>query len=93
MCHEKHHPEKTPLPESASELYRPSDLRLSAKLVPTFTDRGCHVASVTDPYGRILGFLDRNIIHKAFENYEVRHPIYDNVAPEWSFTSRVFGTF
>jgi hypothetical protein len=23
-------------------------------------DRGCHVVSVTDPYGRILGFLDRS---------------------------------
>jgi hypothetical protein len=22
--------------------------------------RGCHVVSVTDPYGRILGFLDRS---------------------------------
>jgi hypothetical protein len=31
---------KTPLPESASELYRPSDQRLSAKLEPTFVDRG-----------------------------------------------------
>jgi hypothetical protein len=29
----------TPWPESVSELYRPSDRRLSAKLVPTFTDR------------------------------------------------------
>jgi hypothetical protein len=28
----------TPWPESASEIYRPSDLRLSAKLVPTFDD-------------------------------------------------------
>jgi hypothetical protein len=28
--------------------------------VPTFADRGCHVVSVTDPYGRILGFLDRS---------------------------------
>jgi hypothetical protein len=27
--------------------------------VSTFVDRGCHVVSVTDPYGRILGFLDR----------------------------------
>jgi hypothetical protein len=27
--------------------------------LPTFADRGCHVVSVTDPYGRILGFLDR----------------------------------
>jgi hypothetical protein len=30
-------------PESASELYQPSDSRLSAKLVPIFADRGCHV--------------------------------------------------
>jgi hypothetical protein len=25
-----------------------------------FADRVCHVVSVTDPYGRILGFLDRS---------------------------------
>jgi hypothetical protein len=50
----------SPWPESASELYRPSDRRLSAKLVPTFADRWCHVVSVTDPYGRILGFLVRS---------------------------------
>jgi hypothetical protein len=25
---------------------------LSAKLVPTFANRGCHVVSATDPYGR-----------------------------------------
>jgi hypothetical protein len=25
-----------------------------------FADRGCHVVSVKDPYGRILGFLDRS---------------------------------
>jgi hypothetical protein len=25
-------------------------------LVLTSVDRGCHVVSVTDPYGRILGF-------------------------------------
>jgi hypothetical protein len=36
---------ETPWPESASELYRPSDRRLSAKLVPTFADIGCHVVS------------------------------------------------
>jgi hypothetical protein len=40
----------TPWPESANELYQPSDRRLSAKLVPTFADRRCHVVSVTDPY-------------------------------------------
>jgi hypothetical protein len=43
-----------------SELYRLSDRHLSAKLVPTFVDRGCHPVSMTDPYGRILGFLDRS---------------------------------
>jgi hypothetical protein len=25
-----------------------------------FVDRGCHVVSVTDPYGRFLGFLERS---------------------------------
>jgi hypothetical protein len=28
--------------------------------VPTFADKGCHVVSVTGPYGSILGFLDRS---------------------------------
>jgi hypothetical protein len=45
--------------ESASKLHRPSDRRLLAKWLPTFADRGCHMVSVTDPYGPILGFLDR----------------------------------
>jgi hypothetical protein len=49
----------TPWRESASELYRPSNRRLSAKLMPIFADRGCHMVSVTDPYCRIIGFLDR----------------------------------
>jgi hypothetical protein len=30
----------------------PSDRRSSAKLVPTFADRGCHVVSATDSHGR-----------------------------------------
>jgi hypothetical protein len=46
----------TPWSESASELYRPSDRRLSAKRLPTCADRGCQAVSVTDPYSRILGF-------------------------------------
>jgi hypothetical protein len=53
------HP-SSPSPESASELNRTSDRRLSATLVPTFADRECHVVSVTNPYGRILAFLDRS---------------------------------
>jgi hypothetical protein len=51
---------KTPWLESASELYRPKDRSFSATSVPTFADGGCHVVRVTDPYGRILGFLDRS---------------------------------
>jgi hypothetical protein len=35
-----------------SELYRPSDRRLSAKLVPTLADKGCRVVSTTNPHGR-----------------------------------------
>jgi hypothetical protein len=63
--------EKTPCPESASELYRPSDRRESAKLVLTFVDRGRYGVSVTDPYCRILGFLDRssNIFFQATQLY------------------------
>jgi hypothetical protein len=37
---------------SPSELYLLSDRRLSAKLVPTFADRGCRVVSATNLYGR-----------------------------------------
>jgi hypothetical protein len=51
---------QTPWSESARELYRPNDRRFSAKWLPTFADKGYHVVSVTDPYCRILGFLDRS---------------------------------
>jgi hypothetical protein len=41
--------QQTPELQSARELYRPSDRRLSAKLVPAFADRGCRVVSATIP--------------------------------------------
>jgi hypothetical protein len=44
----------------ASELYRPSDRPLSAKLVTTFGDRWRCVVSSQDPYARIIAFLDRS---------------------------------
>jgi hypothetical protein len=44
----------------ARKPFQSSDRRLSTKLVPNFADRGCHVVSVTDPYGRILDFVDRS---------------------------------
>jgi hypothetical protein len=40
---------KTSWLESARELYRPKYSSLSAKLVPTFAARGCHVVIVADP--------------------------------------------
>jgi hypothetical protein len=40
---------------------RPSDRRLSAKLVLMFADGECRVVSATDTYGRILDILYRNI--------------------------------
>jgi hypothetical protein len=40
----------TPWLQSESELYLPSDARLSVKLVPTFTEMSCLV-SATDPRG------------------------------------------
>jgi hypothetical protein len=52
-------PNKTKL-RSLNPLANYADRRLSVKLVPTFAERGCHVVSVTDTYGRILGFLDRS---------------------------------
>jgi hypothetical protein len=51
---------QTPWSESTGELYRLSDRCFSAKWLPTFADKGCHLVSVTDPYGRILGFPDRS---------------------------------
>jgi hypothetical protein len=53
-----HTSKQTQGPESANELYRPSDHLFSPKLVPTITDRGCCVARRI-PYGCILGFIDR----------------------------------
>jgi hypothetical protein len=41
-------------------MYIASNRRLSAKIVPTFVGGVCLVVSVTDPYGRILGYVDRD---------------------------------
>jgi hypothetical protein len=37
-----------------------TDRATAAKLVSTYADRGRNVVSVTGPYGRIIGFLDRS---------------------------------
>jgi hypothetical protein len=41
-------------------LFKYKGSKVEAKLVPTFADGGCQVVSETNPYGRILGFLDRS---------------------------------
>jgi hypothetical protein len=46
---------------------RPSDRRLSAKLVSTFADRVRRVVSATDPHNRILVFLDRFPLYLVLE--------------------------
>jgi hypothetical protein len=60
----KHHKLKKKLNTVAwvrKELYRPSEDRLSARSVQTFADWECYAVSVTDPYGGILGFLNRSL--------------------------------
>jgi hypothetical protein len=51
---------KTPWNESTSELYQTENHCLSVKLMSTFADRGYHAVSATDPYSRVLVFLDRS---------------------------------
>jgi hypothetical protein len=46
------HNKKTKQKKTNFVAYRPSDRRLSAKLVPTLADRGCRAVSATDPHGR-----------------------------------------
>jgi hypothetical protein len=50
MIHPLKHKKKPPWLLVGKETI-PSDRRLSAKLVPTFADRGCRVVSATDPHG------------------------------------------
>jgi hypothetical protein len=53
---------KTPWPEPASELYRPSDRRLSAKLVPTFAERWVSRSQDKDRGSMSLAFRDLSLI-------------------------------
>jgi hypothetical protein len=72
-------------PESESEVYRPIYRRLSAKLLPTSADRGCHAVSVTVLYGSILCFLHRsryflNCDHEAEWTPFQTHYLSENLA-------------
>jgi hypothetical protein len=60
---------QTPWPESVSELYRPSDRSMSAKLISTFVDRGFHVVSVTDPL-------------RPYSRFSRSEPFFFQVAPQ-----------
>jgi hypothetical protein len=72
MLYQQTKTKQTPWHESMSKLDRLKDRRLSGKLVPTFADRGFHMVSVTDPYRRTCGFLDRScyfFFHEASQLY------------------------
>jgi hypothetical protein len=58
--------------ESASELYRPNDRRLTAKWLPTFADRGFHVVNVMNPYALYSRFSRQE--QKLF--YQVAPQLY-----------------
>jgi hypothetical protein len=58
------YPNKLPLtsPTSGERTIPTEWPRLSAKWLPNlWRYRGCHVVNVTDPYSRILDFLDRSL--------------------------------
>jgi hypothetical protein len=52
-----------PWPDFSSELYLPSERRLSAKLVPNLEDRWCHTNYIFTNYYVIL-FIDDNVRKK-----------------------------
>jgi hypothetical protein len=54
---------------------------LSAKLVPTFADRGIHVVSVTDPHCRVLGFVDRSRYEAEWTLFQTNYFSENLVAP------------
>jgi hypothetical protein len=64
---------------------------ISAKLVPNSADRGCHLVSVTDFYGRIPDFLDQflNYTHEAEWNPFQTHYFSENP----SFATIVQGVY
>jgi hypothetical protein len=45
---------------------------LVGEISANFVDRGCHVVSATDPYSRILGFLDRS----RYSSFQVASQLY-----------------
>jgi hypothetical protein len=61
--------------EYASDLYRLSDRPFLSKLVPTFEERGCHMVSLKDIYGSIIGFLDQS----HYISFQVAPQLYSRV--------------
>jgi hypothetical protein len=60
--------------------------RLSAKLVSTFAARGWHEVCVTDPYGRILAFLDRPLMATALP--KLKHALKRQTFADISYIQR-----
>jgi hypothetical protein len=69
---------QTPWSESASELHRPSDRRLSAKWLPTFANKGCQ------PRGQRDGSL------RPYSRFSRQEPqLFFQVAPQLYLRGRV----
>jgi hypothetical protein len=70
---------------SASELYRPSDHLLSAKLVPTFADRGYHVVNkqvfTICTVGRFLLFCDSPTFKRLYSRSVGPSPLIQCLNP------------
>jgi hypothetical protein len=76
----------TPWFESASELYRPSDRRLLAKLVTTFAVRGCRVISAT--YIRTTSTIRETLLFSLiYEEYKSRGSAVD-IATDYKLYDR-----
>jgi hypothetical protein len=57
----------SPWSESASELHRPSDRRLLAKLVPTFADTGSRVVNICTNNEHIKDQVKERLIDASIE--------------------------
>jgi hypothetical protein len=71
----------TPWPQFESELYRPNDRRLSAKLVPTFAGGRMPRGQRDWSLRRILDFLDRDryfFFQVASQLFQGKHKVNKN---------------
>jgi hypothetical protein len=62
----------TPWPESGSKLYRPSDCRLSVKLVPTFADRGVSRSRCGRSHTAVISVIYTVLFQRTYLYLDIR---------------------